>query len=69
MRWRRCCYVKADLCFNRRNTFSSSIENIFFDLLIPKAKPVSTGISYRPPNVNTFLKTFLNDLKLTDFEN
>ena len=30
------CYVRADLCFNRRNVFSNSIENVFFNLLIPK---------------------------------
>ena len=61
------CYIRADLCFNRRNVFSSSIEYVFFDLLIPKIKPISIGIFYRPPNVNTFLETFLNDLKLIDF--
>ena len=61
------CYIRADLCFNRKNIFSNSIENVFFDLLIPKLKPLSIGIFYRPPNVNTFLETFLNDLKLIDF--
>ena len=55
------CYVRADLCFNRRNVFSNSIENVFFDILIPKSKPLLIGIFYRPPNVNTFLETFLND--------
>ena len=60
------CYIRADLCFNR-NVFSSSIEYVFFDLLIPKVKPISIGIFYRPPNINTFLETFLNDLKLIDF--
>ena len=34
------------------------LNMFFFDLLIPKVKPVSTGIFYRPPNVNTLL---LND--------
>ena len=58
--------MRADLCFNRRNVFSNSIEYVFFDLLIPKVKPISIGIFYRPPNVNTFLETFLNDLKLID---
>ena len=61
------CYIRADLCFNRRNVFSSSIEYVFFDLLIPKVKPISIDIFYRPPNVNTFLETFLNDLKLIGF--
>ena len=56
------CCVKADLCFNSRNTFSNLIEHVFFDLLIPKVKHVSIGIFYRPPNVNTFLETFFNNL-------
>ena len=38
----------------------------YFNLLIPK--PLSIGIFYRPPNVNTLLETFLNDLKLIDFK-
>ena len=39
------CYVRADLCFNTRNIFSNSIEHVFFffDLLIPKVKPISIG--------------------------
>ena len=53
------CYIRADLCFNRRNVFSNTIEHVFFDLLIPKVKPISIGIFYRPPNANTFLETFL----------
>ena len=40
------CYVRADLCFNRRNVFSNSIENVFFDLLIPKLQPLLIGIFY-----------------------
>ena len=31
-------------------------------------KPLSIGIFYRPPNVNSFLGSFLNDLRLTDFK-
>ena len=62
------CYVRADLSFNRRNVFSNSIENVFFDLLIPKLKPFSIGIFYRPPNVNTLLETFANNLKLIDLK-
>ena len=62
------CYVRADLCFNRRNVFSNSIENVFFDLVIAKLKPLSIGIFYRPPNVNTILKTFANDLKFIDLK-
>ena len=62
------CYIRSDLCFNSRNIFSNSIEHIFFDLLIPKLRPISTGIFYRPPNANNFLESFINDLKQTDFK-
>ena len=62
------CYIRADLCFKWRNVFSNSIENVFFDLLIPKLKPLSIGIVYRPPHVNTFLETFANDLKLINLK-
>ena len=48
--------------------FSNTIEHVFFDLLIPKLKPISIGIFYRPPNANTFLETFQNDLNLIDFK-
>ena len=38
----------------------------FFDLLILEVKPISTGISYRRPNVNTFLDIFFNKLTHID---
>ena len=62
------CYIRADLCFNRRNVFSNTIEHVFFDLLIPKVKPISIGIFYRPPNANTFLETFQNLIDFKKFE-
>ena len=62
------CYIRSDLCFNSRNIFSNSIEHIFFDLLIPKMKPIFIGIFYRPPNANIFLESFINDLKQIDFK-
>ena len=44
--------------------FLNSIKNLFFDLRIPKLKPILIGVFYRPPNENTFLETFVDDLKL-----
>ena len=38
------CYIRNNSCFNRKNCISDNIENIFFDLLFPKAKPISVGI-------------------------
>ena len=57
------CYIRNDLCFNRTNIFSNSLEHIFFDILIPKTKPISIGIFYRRPNLNNFLELFSTDLK------
>ena len=62
------CYIRSDLCFNSRNIFSNSIEHILFDLLVPKMKPISIGIFYRPPNANNFLESFINDLKQIDLK-
>ena len=62
------CYIRSNICFNSRNIFSNSIEHIFFDLLIPKMKPILIGIFYRPPNANNLLESFINDLKQIDFK-
>ena len=43
------------------------IEGIFFDILLPKAKPIFTGIIYRPPTCINFLDFFnkhLDDINL-----
>ena len=43
-------YIRNNLCFN--------IKNIFFDILIPKVKPIAIGIFYRRSNENDFLNIF-----------
>ena len=50
--------MRQDLCFNLRSTTMGDIEGIFFDILLPKTKPISVGIIYRPPNSINFLKCF-----------
>ena len=40
------CYVRQDLCFNLRSTAMGDIEGIFFDILLPKTKPIFVGIIY-----------------------
>ena len=44
------CYVRKDLCFNTRPLNCKEIENIVFDILLPKSKPITIGVFYRPPN-------------------
>ena len=49
------CYIHSDISFNVRCDFSSEIENIFLDILLPKTKPNLIGILYRPPEQSKFL--------------
>ena len=49
------CYVRNDISFNVRSDFSDEIENIFFDMLLPKTKPILVGILYRSPDQSKFL--------------
>ena len=49
------CYVRNDVSFNVRSDFSDKIENIVFDMLLPKTKPILVRILYRPPDQSKFL--------------
>ena len=63
------CYIRGDICFNSQNYLSDEIENISFDLLLPKTKPISIAIVYKPPTDNHFLDYLsrgLNDFNLME---
>ena len=60
------CYVQNDLCFNTEKFFPNSIEHVFFEILIPKVKPIAVGIFYRPPNSNDFLNLLSNSFQQID---
>ena len=49
------CYIRSDISYNIRNDFTDDIENIFFDILLPKLRPILIGIVYRPPDQSGFL--------------
>ena len=57
------CYIRDDISFTPLNIFPSQIENIFVDILLPKTKPFSIGVFYRPPSQNDFI-----DLVSEDFD-
>ena len=40
------------------------IENLVFDILLPKSKPITIGVFYRPPNQAEFI-----DLMVKKFSN
>ena len=55
------CFVREDIGFNVKNCLSKDIEYIFFDVLLPKTKPFSVGIFYRPPSKANFLELLTDD--------
>ena len=60
------CYIRNDLSYNVKSCFPKDIENIFFELLLPKTKPIVIGTVYRPPNQTNFMKIFNENLSKVD---
>ena len=56
------CYVTNKICYNNKNCISNEIENIFIELLIPKTKPITVGIIYKPPDQTRFLEILSDSL-------
>ena len=46
---------------------SNEIENIFIKLLIPKTKPITVGIVYKPPDLNKVSRNTVRHFKLTQY--
>ena len=65
------CYIKNDVAFRSRGGFSNETENLFFDILLPKTKPILVGIAYRPPNQSRFLERLTSAINTNtnDFAN
>ena len=62
------CYIRKDLCFNTRALNSKEIENIIFDILLPKSKPVTIGVFYRPPNQANFMELIVKSFSLLNLK-
>ena len=65
------CYVRNDLNFNKSALHCREVENIIFDILLPKSKPLTIGVSNRPPNQTKFMELVVKNfyhLNLTDNE-
>ena len=56
------CYIRNDIHFNIREELTDEMESIFFDILLPKSKPILIGVIYRPPNQLNFLNNFSDKL-------
>ena len=50
-----CVHIRNDVAYNRRTDLNSdTVEAVWIDILLPKTKPILTGICYRPPKDNNF---------------
>ena len=49
-------YIRSDMRYIQMQYFSDKIENTFFEILLPKTKPIMVGIIYRSPTQNNVLK-------------
>ena len=58
------CYIREDLCFNTRILHCKEIENLVFDILLPKSKPIAIGVFYRFQNQGKCM-----DLMVKNFSN
>ena len=63
------CYIRNNICFNKKTCISDNIENIFTDLLFPKTKSISVGIIYKPPSQSQFLQQILTEFETLDLDN
>ena len=59
------CYIKNNIVHNRQSSIS---ENTVLDILLPKSKPITVGIIYRPPNQVDFIDHFINALGKLPFQ-
>ena len=62
------CYIRKDLCFNTRALNCKEIENIIFDILLPKLKPITIGVFYRPPNQANFMDLIIKSFSLLNLK-
>ena len=49
-------YIRSDMRYIQMQYFSDKIENTFFEILLPKTKPVMVAIIYRSPTRNNVLE-------------
>ena len=62
------CYIRKDLYFNTRALNCKEIENIIFDILLPKSKPITVGIFYGPPNQANFMELIVKSFFLLNLK-
>ena len=58
--------MRNELSCIEKDFFPEEIENIFSEILLPKNKPITVGIIYRPPNQNNFLQALNENFSKLD---
>ncbi|XP_069941386.1 uncharacterized protein [Cherax quadricarinatus] len=54
-----CAYIRNDLAYSPRPDLNNNkLEILWFEVLLPKTKPILVGTSYRPPTQDQFLEDF-----------
>ena len=48
------CYIRSDISYIQKHHFPEEIENIFFEILLPKTKLIVVWIIYSLPTENYF---------------
>ena len=48
------CYIRSDISYIQKQYFPEEIKNIFFEILLPKTKPIVVGIIYSTTSQNNF---------------
>ena len=45
-----CLYIRSDISFSPRTDLQTdNLETVWAEVLVPKTRPILTGICYRPP--------------------
>ena len=57
-----------NITHNWQSSISENIENTVLDILLPKSKPITAGIIYRPPNQVDFIDHFNNAIGKLPFQ-
>ena len=63
------CYIRSNISYSRKTCLSDNLENIFFDLLFPRTKPISVGIFYKPPSQKRFLEQIITEFESLELYN
>ena len=56
-----CAYIREGLAYNARPDLNNTdLEDLWFEILLPKSKPLYVGVCYRTDNKNSFFGMFRN---------